>query len=288
MSVFGYVKPDIPELKVKDNELYKATYCGLCKAMGKCTGCMSRLTLNYDFVFLALVRMVLENVKGNVRMRRCMLHPLKKRPVLDANNSLEYSSKASAILTRLKLKDNINDSHGFSRLKAKIAATVSLFFKKTDKNLLSLEEKVGECIDKLSAYEKENGDSVDAAADIFGELLAEVASFGLDGANYRIAYDIGRHLGRWIYVIDACDDFSDDIKNNSFNPIVNAFGKDITKDTAKTMKCALCLELEAMSKSVELIDFSSHNDVERIVKNVIYDGMKNETEKIISKMMPKE
>ena len=82
--MFGYVKPDIPELKVKDNELYKATYCGLCKTMGKCTGCISRLTLNYDFVFLALVRMVLENVKGNVRMRRCMLHPLKKRPVLVA------------------------------------------------------------------------------------------------------------------------------------------------------------------------------------------------------------
>ena len=288
MSVFGYVKPDIPELKVKDNELYKATYCGLCKTMGKCTGCISRLTLNYDFVFLALVRRVLENVKGNVRMRRCMLHPLKKRPVLDQNDSLEYSSKTSAILTKLKLKDNINDSHGFSRLKAKIAATVSLFFKKTDESLVPLEKKVGECIDKLSSYEKENGDSVDTAADIFGELLAEVSSFGLDGANYRIAYDIGRHLGRWIYVIDACDDFSNDIKNSSFNPIVNAFGKEITKDTAETMKCALCLELEAMSKSVELIDFSSHNDVERIIKNVIYDGMKNETEKIISKMMPKE
>lgn len=283
--MFGYVKPDIPELKVKDNELYKATYCGLCKTMGKCTGCVSRLTLNYDFVFLALLRMVLENLKGNVRMRRCMLHPLKKRPVLDRNASLEYSSGASAILTKLKLKDNINDSHGFSRLKAKTAATVSLFFKKTDKNLTLLEKKVGECIDKLSAYEKENGDSADAAADIFGELLAEVASFGLEEANYRIAYDTGRHLGRWIYITDACDDFKDDIKNRSFNPIVNAFGKEITKDTVETLRCALMLELEAMSKSVELIDFSSHRDVERIVKNVTYDGMRLETERILSKMV---
>lgn len=283
--MFGYVKPEIPELKVKDNELYKATYCGLCKTMGKCTGCVSRLTLNYDFVFLALIRMVLENIKGNVRMRRCMLHPMKKRPVLDRNTSLEYSSKTSAILTKLKLKDNINDSHGFARLKAKTAAAVSLFFKKTDKNLIGLEKKVGECIDKLSAYEKENGDSADVVADIFGELLAEVASFGLEGANYRIAYDIGRHLGRWIYIIDACDDFKDDIKNRSFNPIVNAFGKEITKDTVETLKCALLLELETMSKSVELIDFSLHRDVERIIRNIIYDGMRIETEKILSKMV---
>ena len=53
--MFGYIKPDIPELKMKENELYKAVYCGLCKTMGKCTGCASQLTLNYDFAFLAML-----------------------------------------------------------------------------------------------------------------------------------------------------------------------------------------------------------------------------------------
>ena len=60
--MFGYVKPNIPELKVKDNELYKATYCGLCRAMGKCTGCASRFTLSYDFAFAAVLRLaVMQN-----------------------------------------------------------------------------------------------------------------------------------------------------------------------------------------------------------------------------------
>lgn len=281
--MFGYVKPDIPELKVRDNELYKASYCGLCRAMGKCTGCVSRLTLNYDFAFLALVRTVLENIKGEIKMRRCVVHPLKKRPMLEKNPALEYSAKTSVILTKLKLKDNINDSHGMSRIKAKIAGIVSIFFKKTDKNLIPLEKKVSECIEKLSQYEKDNSDSIDETAETFGTLLAEVSSFGLDGSKYRMAYDIGRHLGRWIYVIDALDDMKDDIKNRSFNPIVNAYGENASKEDLQSVKSALNLELEAMSKTVELIDFSFHADVERIIKNTIYDGMKNKTEEIFEK-----
>ena len=77
--MFGYVKPMIPELKVKENELYKGTYCGLCRTMGKSTGCLSKLTLNYDFAYLALVRVVLEKRKATVKMRRCPVHPFKKK-----------------------------------------------------------------------------------------------------------------------------------------------------------------------------------------------------------------
>ena len=151
--MFGYIKPNIPELKVKDNELYKATYCGLCRTMGKCTGCASKFTLSYDFAFFALVRMALEKTKAQVKMRRCMVHPFKKRPIMEMNSVLEYSAKSSVILTRLKLKDNVNDSHGISRLKAKIVGLVSIFFKKTDKSLLPLEEKIKECIDSLATLE---------------------------------------------------------------------------------------------------------------------------------------
>lgn len=134
--MFGYVKPNIPELRVRENELYKATYCGLCRTMGKTTGCLSKLTLNYDFAFLALVRFVLENRKAEVKMRRCAVHPFKKRPMLEPDETLRYCAKASVILTRLKLEDNINDSRGFARLKAKIANLVSIFSKKPIRTLL--------------------------------------------------------------------------------------------------------------------------------------------------------
>ena len=33
--MFGYVKPVVSELLVKENEFYRATYCGVCRAMKK-------------------------------------------------------------------------------------------------------------------------------------------------------------------------------------------------------------------------------------------------------------
>jgi hypothetical protein len=279
--MFGYIKPNIPELKVKDNELYKATYCGLCRTMGKCIGCASKFTLSYDFAFFALVRMALEKTKAQVKMRRCMVHPFKKRPIMEINSVLEYSAKSSVILTRLKLKDNVNDSHGISRLKAKIVGLVSLFFKKTDKSLLPLEEKIKECIDSLATLEKENCDSIDKVADTFGTLLGSVASFGLDGENGILGYEIGYHLGKWIYVIDACDDLARDVKTGSYNVLKLVFGEELKENDKKMLEGAMYLELNKMAKAVELIDFSNHRDVEAIIKNIIFDGLVKETTRIL-------
>ncbi len=271
--MFGYIKPSIPELRVKEHELYKATYCGLCKTMGKCTGCMSNFTLSYDFAFLALVRIVADKEECKIKSRRCIAHPFRKRPMLEINESLKYCARSSVILTRLKLKDNINDSRGFSRFKAKISGLVSIFLKKTPKELKELEEKIGALIDKLTEYEKENTDSVDLVASTFGELLGIVASYNYEGAQGKVMYDIGFHLGKWIYVVDAIDDFYDDIKKRSFNALVNSYGTELTDDIKDSLYCATMLELDAMSKSVELLDFSQHREIEGIVKNVIYDGM---------------
>ena len=52
--MFGYVKPYVPALTVAEYEAYKGAYCGLCRTMGHLTGQISRLTLNYDFAFLAI------------------------------------------------------------------------------------------------------------------------------------------------------------------------------------------------------------------------------------------
>jgi len=279
--MFGYIKPDIPELKVKEHELYKATYCGLCRAMGKCTGCMSKLTLSYDFAFLALIRMVTDDVNGQVKMRRCMVHPFKKRPMVEMNESLEYCAKSSVILTKMKLKDNINDSRGLAKLKAKMANIISVFFKKTDKNLEPLEKKVKECIDNLTKLEKENSESIDLTANTFGELLGSVASFGYEASLSRILYEIGFHLGKWIYVIDAIDDIKDDLKKKSYNVIVNSYGSTLSSDDKDALYCAMMLELELMSKGVELLDFSKHQDKEGIIKNVIYSGMVKTTRRIL-------
>ncbi len=277
--MFGYIKPYVPVLRVKENELYKATYCGLCKAMGKSTGCMSNFTLSYDFVFLALVRMGLKNEGYEIKMSSCVAHPFKKTPMLLSNKELEFSAKSSVILTRLKLKDNINDSRGLSRLKAKIAGTVSIFLKKTEKNLRPLENEINQWIKILSQLENENVDSIDKCAHTFGMLLSEIISFDLEGHLQTLAKGIGYHLGKWIYVADAYDDFYKDRKSGSFNPLVNFYGQDLDEKARELIKNSMLLELNEMSRSIELIDFCD-KDVEAIVKNIVYLGLPREFDEI--------
>ncbi len=286
--MFGYIKPNIGELKVKDYELYKATYCGLCRAMGKCTGCVSKMTLSYDFVFFALVRMALLKAKGEVKMRRCALHLIKRRPMLEINPTLEYTARASALLTKIKLKDNVNDTRGFSRFLAKIAGLVSVFFKKTEPNLIPLAEKIQRCFDELLELERAECDSIDAVADTSGRLIGYVASYGLDEAEASVAYDIGYHLGKWVYVIDACDDLAKDVKKGSYNVLKLVFGEELSESAAQRLRVAMMLELSDMKKAIDKIDFSSHRDVEAIIENVAWYGLTAETDKVLEKWSKKE
>ena len=53
--MFGYVRPVRAELKGKDFDLYRATYCGLCRCMRRACGPLAPLFLNFDFTFLALL-----------------------------------------------------------------------------------------------------------------------------------------------------------------------------------------------------------------------------------------
>ena len=55
--MFGYIKPFQPELKVREAEDYKAIYCGLCKELGRSYGIFARMTLSYDFAFMAMLFM---------------------------------------------------------------------------------------------------------------------------------------------------------------------------------------------------------------------------------------
>ena len=50
--MFGYVTPFKSELKIREYNLFRAYYCGLCKTMGNEYNQLVRMGLNYDLSFL--------------------------------------------------------------------------------------------------------------------------------------------------------------------------------------------------------------------------------------------
>ena len=80
--MFGYIRTDTPELRVRENEYYKAVYCGMCRAQGKCTGQCSRMTLSYDMVFLDHMMPEMDGKETLHRLKEMKDYPGEKAVVV--------------------------------------------------------------------------------------------------------------------------------------------------------------------------------------------------------------
>ena len=273
-AVFGYVKPVNSELLVKEYEFYRATYCGVCRSMKKCTGALSNVLHSYDSVFLALVRMLYspaENIKA--RKGRCIAHPIKSRVMLVRSEATDYTARAFGILTYYKLIDDIRDERMAKRLATTMLRPIFSGAKRRA-GMKALAEVVREKLAAIHLLEQEKTPSVDAPATLFGELLGEIFAFGLEGAKRTVTYAIGLHLGKFIYAADAAEDYERDRATGSYNPYVLMYGgAPLTKENKATIKCALLLECRALEGAVNLLPFGSLSTIEGIINNVIYLGL---------------
>ena len=272
--MFGYVKPVASELLVKEHEFYRATYCGICRAMKKHTGVLSNVTLSYDSVFLALVRMLyIEDEDFSARRRRCIAHPLSRRPMLDENSAIEYTARAFAVLTYYKLKDDLHDERGVKRMAATAVSPIT-HHANTKAALGELSELVADRLGKIDELEAERCASVDAPASLFGELLGEIFAYGLPDAERLVPYECGYHLGKFIYAADAAEDYDSDLEKGRYNPYVLLYdGAPLTKENKESIKCALLLECRRIEAAVNLLPFGTRATIENIINNIIYLGL---------------
>ena len=272
--MFGYVKPVVGELLVKEHEFYRATYCGICRAMKKHTGIVSNITLSYDSVFLALVRMLfIDDGEFACEKRRCIAHPTKKRPMLKENEAIEYTARAFAILTYYKTVDDLSDETGVKKIAVGAVRPITSHANKKA-GLPSLSEIVKDRLEKISKLEKEKCRSVDAAAKLFGELLGEIFAAGLSDSDRLVPYECGYHLGKFIYAADAAEDYEKDLKHGSYNPYVLQYGgAPLTKENRETIKCGLLLECKKIEGAMNLLPYGNRATIENILNNIIYLGL---------------
>ena len=242
-SMFGYVKPDIKELLVKEHEFYKSTYCGICRSMKKHTGALSPVTITYDSVFLALVRMAyIPDSELSSSMRRCIAHPAKKKCMLTDNSAIEYTARAFAILTYYKMKDDLADEGAMKRMLVNLTRPIVASAKKKA-DLEPLAEIVRDRLGRISEIERERRPSIDEPAELFGELLGEIFAFGLEDSDRLVTYECGYHLGKFILLADAIEDYDDDLKSGKYNPFVISYGgAKLTLENKQNVKTALLIE----------------------------------------------
>lgn len=272
--MFGYVKINKNELKVREYNVYKSYYCGLCKTLKSEYGYFSRFGLNYDSVFLALLLSSVTEDEYDCKNQICIAHPLEKKPIMQKNRSLSYSAAVMIILALLKLEDDMRDE------KSPKAFFTFFLLLGTKRKLLKKHKKLyTDCrneINKLSDLEKNKCDDIDILADVFANLLKLLFTpeFITDETKKRILAHIGYMLGRFIYIIDAYEDIEKDKNKNSFNP----FALSEKAPDKNEIYELLSLNLSSMAASYELLDLKINKP---ILDNIIYLGLSGVLDSIL-------
>ena len=107
--MFGIVAPPANVLSPADVERYRFVYCGVCHCLKHDTGQLSRLSLSYDCVFLALVHLSLYEDEEHSVNGSCVFHPIANRPALSAR-SLHYAASMNVLFAYFKLLDDWVDN----------------------------------------------------------------------------------------------------------------------------------------------------------------------------------
>ncbi len=276
--MYGYVKAYVPELKVREQEYYRAVYCGLCRSMGKCTGQCSRMTLSYDVTCLALLRLILEKRDVAVNKRSCLLHPMKKKPMAEPDDTLYFCAAVSALLAYHKMKDDRQDEQGKAYRKAVFSTPLfsSMRKKAIKRGYAELDYHIFKGLSVLHDMEADRTPSVDRPAELFGSVMADILSYGLSGDMARVARELGRRLGRWIYLVDAIDDYEEDKARGRYNPFDCLWqGGELTKQRREDLSHVLMNELVAFEAALDLCEEADteHSNLWGCVRNILYLGM---------------
>lgn len=270
--MFGYVLPSQGRLNEREKERFRAVYCGLCHTMGERYGFAARFLLNYDFTLLAIL--LSEGEEAECAQRRCAVHPCKGCTAQKSGVALEAAADRSVILSWWQLQDHIADHGFFASLGYRAAAGVlRRAYRKAAAWLPRFDAAVREHLSALAVLEKENCASIDAAAEPFAALMADAAAELPDERRRRALEQLLYQLGRWIYLIDATDDFRKDARSGSYNPLRYRYrnmGEELTEADKLALADTLDASISRMAAAYALLDYGVWTP---ILDSIFYESL---------------
>lgn len=274
--MLGYVTIEKSELKVREYDVYQGYYCGICKSIGSRLGQVPRMTLSYDAVFLALLLFGLSEGSVSMDMEHCIIHPVVKKPVIHGNDAIDYAADVMVILAYHKMLDDWRDDRSPLALAGKTALSSS--YRKLKKRHPAVCSGVEEGLSKLSALEQDQSGSLDRTCEAFADIMEVLFTgydrldFGKNAGPKRALTHLARNLGRWIYAVDALDDYEKDCRDGSYNPLI------YRKNNLEGIGDLLYNYLAEISNAYDLLDLKQNRG---IVENIIFMGIRRRTDLIL-------
>lgn len=280
--MYGYVTPDKSNMYMKDYAIYRAFYCGICKCTGKMYGQLMRMSTNYDITFISILLHNILEQDIELRNEGCILNPIKKKSIVKKNDLLRQVVWLNTLLTDFKLNDDIKDNKSIIKWFMRIAITQKV--RRARKNMPKVYDLIQDSRLQQDKVEQDKTASIDKAAHPFAQLLKDIFK---EMCKDKYTQDIGDmvyHLGRFIYIADAIDDYDKDIRKRQYNPLVLMYDGIVDKK-------------ELLERKQDEIDFmlnSTYNRIkfhyqamdfklcEGVVTNILWYGMNSTIRRILA------
>jgi hypothetical protein len=275
--LFGYITPLKSELKVREYEVFKAYYCSLCKELGRRYGKHAQFLIQYDCAFLALLLDATREEEPGFYKSCCAYNPLKAKMVARHNDAICYAADVNMLLAYYKIKDDYCDEKSLKTLAAMI------FFGRAGKRAARRQPKIAgvirEKVAKLSELEKQDCENIDAAADCTASMLGAVFRYFFDStAMEALGYDIGR----WVYLIDACDDMQRDLAQGNYNVFLRRYGNEALEGQKQREEIAFALQF-SLARATENFNKLEIYRNRGILENILYAGVLQKTNGILQR-----
>ena len=287
--MFGYVRTFDSELKIGEHRAYKAIYCGLCKQLGRSFGLFARMTLSYDFTFLAALAMAVAEEEPAFEAQGCMCNPIKKTPCCLENKALSLSADCAMILLWEKLKDDLQDSSFFKKIGV---CLLRPFARKPYRQAAARQPELARMAEEYTAaqnaLEKAGCADVDHAAEPTANLLAGLLTqLSSEEKQQRVLHRTGYLLGRFIYLCDALDDLEDDQKTGGYNPFLlrNAASGMTPEEIRLDARGSLYLTVSELGLCCDLLQLRRFTG---IINNVLCLGLKGSVDMILERKKQRE
>lgn len=260
--MFGYVSANHGELTQQQKERYGAVYCGICRQIRLQSSGLARLGLSYDMAFLALLLMSLYEPEEIAGRDICLPHPLHSRPWVD-NEYIRYCADMNVALAWFNCRDDWQDDR---RLSAGVMAQVfGRYYPGIARRYPRQCEAIAKYTEAITQAEKENCKNPDVPAGYFGALMAELLVYRQDLWEEHLRR-MGDALGRFIYLMDAAEDYDRDSRKGKYNPYLAMGGE---KDAA-LWEQILVLTMARCTDSFEKLPLVQDKP---LLDNILYSGV---------------
>ncbi len=269
--MFGYIRPVFSHMSEEEQEDFRSCYCGLCRCMGRSFGQVSRLLLNYDFVFLAML-LWRGMEKPVYETKRCPYVCFRRKCSCVANDDMERAAALSVILSWWKFKDSVRDEKALKKASGAIAmAVIHGAYRRAASAYPEFDETVACGIAGLSELEEQNCGSIDRTADCFARILCS-AAIGEDGDRRRVLEQVLYHVGRWIYLADARDDLKKDELAGAYNPLLVRFTPDQRADGSMDERLRVTMQ-HSRNLAGAAFELMEENAWSALLRNILYFGL---------------